>query len=265
MRGLKGKKAIVTGGAQGIGRACVEAFLEHGAAVTFGDLEEETGSRTVEELSPKGEIHFVPGDMAEEKTCIDLVAKASDLMGGVDFLINNAFSFIAAGPDATREDWCRSVEAGPIAFATMIQHVTPVMKERGGGAIVNMASISAHIAQAGRWTYNASKGAVIQITRCAALDYGAFGIRVNTLSPGWVWTREVLRAADFDQEKWEPIWGKYHMLRRLGRASEVATAAMFLCSDEASFITGSELPVDGGYGGLGSEGLGETSEFAGSS
>lgn len=265
MRGLKGKKAIVTGGAQGIGRGCVEAFLEHGVAVTFGDLEEETASRTVEELSPKGEIHFVPGDMTEEKTCLELVRKANELMGGVDFLVNNAFSFTAAGPNATREEWHRSVNAGPIAFATMIQHVAPIMKERGGGSIVNIASISAHIAQPGRWTYNASKGAVLQITRCAALDFGGDNIRVNTVSPGWIWTRETLRAADFDKEKWGPEWGKYHMLRRMGETSEIGSAVMFLCSDEASFVTGSELPVDGGYLGLGSEGLGDTAEYAGSS
>ncbi len=264
MRGLKGKKAIVTGGAQGIGRSCIEAFLDYGVAITFGDLEPEAGEKAAEELSARGEVHFLPGDMAEEKTCVDLVNGANELMGGVDFLINNAFSFTAAGPEATREEWLRSVKSGPIAFATMIQHAAPIMKMRGGGSIVNMSSISAHIAQPGRWTYNASKGAVLQVTRCAALDFGAFGIRVNTVSPGWIWTRETLRAADYDREKWGPEWGKYHMLRRMGESSEVASAVMFLCSDEASFVTGSELAVDGGYLGMGSEGLGETSEFAGS-
>lgn len=264
MRGLKGKKAIVTGGAQGIGRACVEAFLDHGVAVTFGDLEAEAGAKAMEELTGRGEVHFVPGDMAEEKACLDLIAGAKASMGGIDFLINNAFSFTAAGPNATRDEWHRSIEAGPIAFATMIQHAAPIMKERGGGSIVNIASISAHIAQPGRWTYNASKGAVLQLTRCAALDYGGDRIRVNTVSPGWIWTRETLRAADFDREKWGPEWAKYHMLRRMGEPSEIASAVMFLCSDEASFVTGSELPVDGGYLGLGSEGLGDTAEYAGS-
>jgi NAD(P)-dependent dehydrogenase (short-subunit alcohol dehydrogenase family) len=265
MRGLKGKKAIVTGGAQGIGRACVEAFLEHGVEVTFGDLEAESAAKAVEEMSAKGKVHAIVGDMAEEQTCIDLVNQANERMGGIDFLVNNAFSFTAAGPQATREEWHRSVNCGPIAFATMIQHVAPIMKGRGGGSIVNIASISAHIAQPGRWTYNASKGAVLQITRCSALDYGGDNIRVNTVSPGWIWTRETLRAADYDREKWGPEWAKYHMLRRMGEASEIGSAVMFLCSDEASFVTGSELAVDGGYLGLGSEGLGETAEYAGSS
>jgi NAD(P)-dependent dehydrogenase (short-subunit alcohol dehydrogenase family) len=97
-----------------------------------------------------------------------------------------------------------------------------------------------------------------------ALDLAIHKIRVNTLSPGWIWTREVDKAANYDREKWGPIWGKYHMLRRLGEVEECAAPAAFLLSDEASFITGTELMVDGGYCGLGSEGLGESSTFAGS-
>jgi hypothetical protein len=97
-----------------------------------------------------------------------------------------------------------------------------------------------------------------------ALDLSPFNIRVNTVSPGWIWTREVDKAAGGDRTKWGPIWGKLHMLRRLGEPREVAAAVRFLCSDEASFITAAELPVDGGYLGMGSEGLGEASSFAGS-
>ena len=102
------------------------------------------------------------------------------------------------------------------------------------------------------------------MTKCQALDLAIDGIRVNAVSPGWIWTPEVSKAANGDREKWEPVWGKYHMLRRLGEPREVARAILFLCSDDASFITGTELAVDGGYLGLGSEGLGETSSFAGS-
>ena len=97
-----------------------------------------------------------------------------------------------------------------------------------------------------------------------ALDLAAYHIRVNVVSPGWIWTPEVARAADGGRARWEPVWGRYHILRRLGEAVEVARAILFLCSDDASFITGAELPVDGGYLALGSEGLGEMSSFAGS-
>lgn len=265
MRGLEGKRAIVTGGAQGIGRACVEELLKHNCSVVISDIEEDTGLAAEKELREQGyNVHFIQGDMSKEEFCVEQVAFAVEKLGGVDFLINNAFSFVAAGLEATREEWERSMVVGPMGFAKMIQEVAKPMKAAGGGSIVNISSISAHIAQPGRWTYNSAKGAVDQLTKCAALDVAPMGIRVNSISPGWIWTREVLKAADYDQEKYDVVWGKYHMLRRCGLPSEVATAVKFLLSDDSSFITGTDLPVDGGYLGLGGEGLGEDSEFAGS-
>lgn len=262
MRGLANKRAIVTGGGLGIGRACVEALLNAGAQVVFSDFDEEIGNKTLTELRKSfSSVYFVQGDMGEELTCTQLTQSAVDLMGGIDLLVNNAFSFIAAGMDSTREQWLRSMSVGPLAFASMIQACAPHMQRAGGGAVVNMSSISAHIAQPNRWTYNAAKGAVDQLTKCTALDLAPQGIRVNSISPGWIWTSAVEAAADYDREKWEPVWGKYHMLRRCGLPEEVASAAMFLLSQEASFITGTDLPVDGGYLGLGGEGLGESSEI----
>lgn len=259
MRGLNGKKAIVTGGAQGIGRATVEALLEHGASVVFCDMDEEIGGQARAELSARGQVHFIAGDMTSEEFCQALVDFAGEKLGGVDFLVNNAFSFLAEGMNATREQWLRSMEVGPIGFATMIQRCAKPMAAAGGGAVVNLSSISAHIAQPDRWTYNSAKGAVDQLTKCAAMDLAPQGIRINSVSPGWIWTSALDGAAGGDRAKFEPIWGKYHMLRRCGQASEVASAILFLLSDEASFITGTDLPVDGGYLGLGGEGLGEES------
>jgi NAD(P)-dependent dehydrogenase (short-subunit alcohol dehydrogenase family) len=137
------------------------------------------------------------------------------------------------------------------------------MQGQGGRAIVNVASISAHIAQPNRWTYNACKGAIVAMTRCQALDLAPDGIRVNAISPAWTWTPEVARAANNDRERWEPVWGRFQMLRRFCEPREVARAILFLCSDDASFVTGTELAVDGGYLGLGSEGLGDLSSYAG--
>jgi NAD(P)-dependent dehydrogenase (short-subunit alcohol dehydrogenase family) len=145
----------------------------------------------------------------------------------------------------------------------MVQAVFEPMRAAGGGAIVNIASVSGHVAQPSRWTYNACKGAILTMTKCMALDLAPHKIRVNAISPGWIWTPEVAKAAGNDRARWEPVWGRYHMLRRLGEPREVARAILFLCSDDASFITGAELPVDGGYLGLGSEALGDTSTFAG--
>jgi NAD(P)-dependent dehydrogenase (short-subunit alcohol dehydrogenase family) len=264
MRGLSGRAAIVTGGSTGIGRAIVERLCAEGVRVTFSGIS-DGGVATERELAQKGcSVKFVRGDMAEEAFCRRLVEAALSHWGQINYLVNNAFSFIAKGRAATREDWLRMMNVGPIGYATMGQLVVEPMKAQGGGAIVNLSSISAHIAQPDRWTYNAAKGAVNQLTRCMALDMASFGIRVNTVSPGWIWTREVDKAAGGDRAKWGPIWGRFHMLRRLGEVEECAAPVAFLLSDEASFITATEVMVDGGYCGMGSEGLGEASSFAGS-
>ena len=242
----------------------MERLCAEGVSVTFTGIS-DGGTATEQECRAHGwSVQFLRGDMADEAFCRQVVDAAVAQWGGVDYLVNNAFSFIAKGRDATRDDWNRMMNVGPIGYATMAQLVVEPMKTRGAGAILNLSSISAHIAQPNRWTYNAAKGAVNQLTRCMALDLAPFGIRVNTLSPGWIWTREVDKACAGDRAKWGPIWGQYHILRRLGEVEECAGPAAFLLSDEASFITGAELMVDGGYHAIGSEGLGDTSTFAGS-
>lgn len=258
-----GRAAIVTGGASGIGKAVVDRLCAEGCSVTFTGIS-EAGDRTMAEFSERGyNVQFLRGDMAKEEFCRTVVSSAGEKWGRLDCLVNNAFSFIAKGADATRDDWQRMFNVGPIGYATMASLCAPQLRVSGVGSIVNMSSVSAHIAQPVRWTYNAAKGAVVQLTRCMAMDF-APDIRVNTVSPGWIWTREVDKAANNDREKWGPIWGKFHLLRRLGEVEEVAAATAFLLSDDASFVTGADLFVDGGYLAMGSEGLGEASSFAGS-
>jgi NAD(P)-dependent dehydrogenase (short-subunit alcohol dehydrogenase family) len=256
--------ALVTGGASGIGRATVEELCREGAAVALLDIE-EIGQAVARELAERGyNVLFCQGDIADEQFCSGAIRQTLERLGRIDFLVNNAFSFIAKGLDATREDWERMLRVGPIGFATMAQLVAEPMRQQGGGAIVNVSSISAFIAQPNRWTYNAAKGAVHTLTKCMALDLAPYGIRVNSVSPGWIWTREVDKAAGGDRARWEPVWGQFHMLERCGDPVEVAAAILFLLSDDASFITAADLAVDGGYQGLGSEGLGRSSQFAGS-
>jgi NAD(P)-dependent dehydrogenase (short-subunit alcohol dehydrogenase family) len=259
-----GKVAIVTGGTAGIGRAIARQLGLEGASVLITGLPKD-GNAAATELQAEGiDALCLQGDMADEGFCKRVVDTAVERWGGVDLLVNNAFSFLAKGVDVTREDWHHSFDVGPFGFACMIQLCAPVMKRRGGGVVVNVSSISGFVAQTGRWTYNCAKGAVNQLTRCAALDLAADGIRVNSISPGWIWTREVEKAAGHDRAKWEPVWGCYHMLQRLGEPIECARAALFLLSDDASFITGTDLPVDGGYQSMGPEGLGQTARVAGS-
>ncbi|NBR09790.1 MAG: SDR family oxidoreductase [Opitutaceae bacterium] len=261
---FQGKVALVTGGTNGIGYAIALELLREGAQVVVSGLPAD-GAEGERAFAAAGFTPFlVAGDLASEAFCDELVAAVLARHGRLDYLVNNAFSFIAKGLDATREDFLRSLSVGPIAFARLMQLVAEPMKRVGGGAIVNVSSISAKIAQPNRWTYNAAKGAVTQLTRCAALDLAPHKIRVNSVSPGWIWTREVDKAAGGDRATYDPIWGQFHMLRRMGLPIEIAGPVLFLLSDDASFITGSDLPVDGGYNGLGPEGLGQNTKIAGS-
>jgi len=264
---FKDKVAIVTGGASGIGRAIVEELCREGCAVCFTGIS-EVGHTTAKELSDAGhQALFLQGDMEDESYCKSIVPATIGKFGKLNYLVNNAFSFIAKGLDATVEEWERMMRVGPIAYSLLAASVVEPMKAQGGGAIVNMSSISAFIAQPNRWTYNAAKGAVLNLTRCMAFDLAKYGIRVNSVSPGWIWTREVYKAANMDgggREKWDPIWGEYHMLGRCGEPIECAGPVLFLLSDDASFVTSADLAIDGGYCGMGPEGLGKTTVLAGS-
>jgi NAD(P)-dependent dehydrogenase (short-subunit alcohol dehydrogenase family) len=264
---FKGKVAIVTGGASGIGRAIVEELCKEGASVAFSGIS-DIGVKTEAELRKQGfDVLFCRGDMADENFCRELAAKTIAKWSKINYLVNNAFSFTAKGLDATPEDWLRVMQVGPMAYARMVQNVLEPMKKQGGGSIVNMSSISAFQAQPNRWTYNAAKGAVQTLTRNMALDLAPYNIRVNSVSPGWIWTREVYKAAELSgggREKWDKIWGQYHMLERCGEPVECAGPVLFLLSDDASFITATDLPIDAGYQSMGPEGLGKQSTFAGS-
>ena len=264
---FKDKVAIVTGGSSGIGRAIVEELCKEGASVAFSGIS-KIGLTTSKELTDAGfDVLFCRGDMADEKFCKSIVEQTLEKWGGINYLVNNAFSFNAKGMDAKAEDWERIFKVGPVGYARMVQNVAESMKKQGGGAIVNMSSISAFQAQPNRWTYNSAKGAVHTMTKCMALDLAKYNIRVNSVSPGWIWTREVYKAADLDgggREKWDPIWGQYHMLERCGEPIECAGPTLFLLSDDASFITATDLPIDAGYQSMGPEGLGKTTVIAGS-
>ena len=259
-----GKVAIVTGGASGIGEATVREFAAEGATPVILDLNEVHGEQVASDLLAQGRpAHYRHLDVSDAEASMAVVKGVAAELGRVDFLVNDAASFINRGLDVTTADWERTLGVNVRGYANMVQACFEPMRAAGGGAVVNIASISGHIAQPNRWTYNACKGAILALTRCQAMDLAPHHIRVNSVSPGWIWTPEVAKAAGGDRAKWEPVWGRYHLLRRLGEPREVARAILFLCSDDASFITGAELPVDGGYLAMGSEGLGDTSTFAG--
>jgi dihydroanticapsin dehydrogenase len=167
-------------------------------------------------------------------------------------LVNNAAVFVLRGLEATAEEWRKSLDVNIVGTAFITKHVAPEISKAGGGAIVNLASISAIIAQPNFITYSTTKAAIAQMTRCLALDLAGGNIRVNAVCPGTIWTPQVERMAaeaglDRDAAEADPEWGGKHLLGRMGHAREVANAILFLASDEASFITGECLVVDGGY------------------
>ncbi len=258
------KVAVITGAASGIGEAAAREFAKEGAAAAILDINAERGARVAAELVEQGlKAAYFPLDVADSSACKKAAEEVAAQWGRIDCLVNSAVSFVGKGLDVSPADWERSLGVNVCGTANMAQACTPFIAAAGGGAIVNISSISAHAAQPNRWTYNATKGAVLSLTKCQALDLADYNIRVNAVSPGWTWTPEVAKAAGGDRAAWEPVWGRFSILKRLGDAREIARAILFLCSDDASFITGAELPVDGGYTALGSEGLGGSSSFAG--
>lgn len=258
---LEGHVAVVTGAASGIGAATAEAFAGAGARVVLVDLNERALAEQAERMTDTFGADRVQAeslDISDDAA----VTETLERVGRVDHLVNCAASFINAGVGATRDEWSRSLGVNVIASSMLTAKASARMPR--GSTVVNVSSISAHVAQPDRWTYNATKAAILALTRGQALDLGKSGIRVNAVSPGWIWTPEVDKAASGDRETWDPVWGRFHILERLGLPSEVADAVLFLSGPRSTFITGSELMVDGGYSALGPEGHGDTAQFAGS-
>ncbi|MEV0263780.1 SDR family oxidoreductase [Streptomyces sp. NPDC050617] len=244
-RDFAGATCVITGGASGIGRATAHAFAAAGAHVVLVDRDAETLHRTAKEL--EGTATEVVGDISRQADC-RAAARAAEAVGlPVRALVNCAAAFLARGERARPEDWDRSLGTNVKGSAMMTAEVGPLLRLTSGAAVVNVASISGHIAQPGQWTYSAGKGALLALTRCQALDLADDGIRVNSVSPGLVWTPEVERMTGGDRAAWGPVLGEHHMLRRVGEPEEIAAAVLFLCGPGATFITGADLPVDGGY------------------
>jgi len=254
MMRLSGKVAVVTGGGAGIGKATCLLFAEEGASVVIAEQNETTGAQVAAEISANGGTAlFIPTDVSDESNVKSMVAATVGKFEAIHILVNNAAVFRQKGLDASVEDWRRNFDVNVIGLALVSKYVVSEMRRAGGGAIVNLASISAFVAQPNLMTYNATKGAIVAVTRCMALDLAPDKIRVNAVCPGVTYTEHMQerleREVGLNREQADahPDWGGLHMLQRVADPREIAYPIVFLVSDEASFITAESLMVDGGY------------------
>ena len=247
---VPGKVAIVTGAGSGIGRAAAEVLSEEGAKVVVADVDQKGGRETVDAIQKKGHIvHFVEADISREADAKRISDEAVKVFGGIDILVNDAATFVLKGFEATVEDWQHSLGVNVIGTAMVTKYAVEHMKKQGG-SIVILGSMSGFIAQPDFFAYSVTKAALIQMTRNMAMDLGPHKIRVNCVCPGTIITAASYRhmaKVGITLEEFNAQEGAKTFLARAGEPREVAYAILFLASDEASYITGSSLMVDGGY------------------
>lgn len=249
---FSGKRAVVTGGASGIGKATALRLVEEGAEVWIGDID-EAGGREIAETS-NGRIHFLRTDVTQASD-IAAIMQAADAAGGLDVVFNNAG---AGGSRDTidlisPEDWDRTQSLLLRSVALGIRYAAPLMTARGGGAIVNTSSIAALQTGAAPTAYSVAKAGVLHLTTMAAADLSRHNIRVNAVCPGFITTNIFTSALGIEGEKRDQANGAIGQiaataqpLQRAGRPEDIAAAVAFLASDDAGFITGTHITVDGG-------------------
>ncbi|MDT8304876.1 MAG: SDR family oxidoreductase [Anaerolineae bacterium] len=248
MTDMNGKVAIVTGGSAGIGLATVRRFVERGANVVIADIDAPSGEEAVASL-PEGQALFVHTDVSREEDVKEMVRKTVEQFGRLDYAVNNAGVGGAAATtaDYTLDDWRRVIDINLTGVWLCMKYELQAMLESGGGAIVNVSSILSTVGFATAPAYVASKHGVNGLTKTAAVEYATQGIRVNTVSPGFVYTAMLEKAGMAEgTELYEQI-AELHPMHRMGTPEEAANLIVWTCSDEASFVTGATLLVDGGY------------------
>jgi NAD(P)-dependent dehydrogenase (short-subunit alcohol dehydrogenase family) len=245
--GLGGKVCLITGGAQGIGEACVRLFVEDGARVVFVDIHKAKGEALQAQLQQQGhDVLFMACDIGSKAEVESLVSQVIERLGQIDVLISNAGIFKAAPfLEVTEADFDEVLRVNLKGAFLIGQAVARVMKTQGGGAIVHMSSVNGVLAIPEIASYNVSKGGLNQLTRAMALALADSGIRVNAVAPGTIATELANKAVLTSEEARQKILGRTPM-KRLGNPVEVAHVVAFLASDAASYITGEVITVDGG-------------------
>jgi 2-keto-3-deoxy-L-fuconate dehydrogenase len=249
MFSLKNKIAVITGGGSGIGQAIAILFAKQGATVHILELSEETGLETKNRIHTEGGICYIHAcNVAHQATVLSVF----DNIGPIDILVNNAgIAHIGTVETTTEADFDRIVSVNIKGVYNCLKAAIPLMKAKGGGVVLNMASVGGLVGLPDRFAYSMSKGAVLTMTLSIAKDYIKDNIRCNSISPARIYTPFVegflnKNYADNKAEMFEKL-SKSQPIGRMGTPDEVAALALYLCSDEAGFITGCDYPIDGGF------------------
>jgi NAD(P)-dependent dehydrogenase (short-subunit alcohol dehydrogenase family) len=253
MNRLAGKAAIVTGGAVGIGRACVQRMAEEGAKVAILDVMASEGTALAADLTARGhDVAFWQVDVSDEAAVKSAIDAAATRFGGLQVMVNNAGISGSPKPtdQVTEAEWDRvqAVNVKGVFFGT--KHAIPHLRAAGKGSIINLSSIAGLIGVGGIAPYHASKGAVRLMAKNDAITYAPEKIRVNSIHPAYIWTPMVenhLRATAPDVEAAKAAAGAAHPIGTMGEPDDIAWAVVWLASDEAKFVTGAEIVIDGGY------------------
>jgi NAD(P)-dependent dehydrogenase (short-subunit alcohol dehydrogenase family) len=250
---LRDKVAIITGAGSGQGRAAAKIFAREGAAVVIAEWNEENGRQVEKEILADGQqALFIKTDVSDEESIVSLVDEVMNRYGKIDVVFNNAGIGFSANSkykmasliETPQLDWNNIIGINLNGVYLLCKHVLPIMIRQNGGSIVNNASLNGISGVTGADAYTAAKGGVVALTRVMAVDYGKYNIRVNCICPGAIDTpmiAEVLSVPEFAEKFAEGC-----PLRRVGKPEEIANAALFLASEESSYVTGLIMPVDGG-------------------
>jgi NAD(P)-dependent dehydrogenase (short-subunit alcohol dehydrogenase family) len=250
MSDLSGRTAVVTGGATLLAHGVVAALADAGAGVVVADVD-EIGGAAAEALGE--DILFVRTDVTDDASIAALVGTTVERFGGIDIVVNLAAVYLDEGFATSRQDWLRALDVNVVSMVEVVRQAHPHLAASEHAAIVNFTSISSKVAQTGRWVYPASKAAIVQLTRSMALDLASDGIRVNSVSPGWTWSKVMDDLSGGDRAKTDAVAAPFHVTGRVGDGAEVGAVVAFLVSDAASVVTGADWAADGGYSALGPE------------
>lgn len=250
MTDLAGKVAIVTGGAASIGAAISRHFHACGASVVIAARSHDKGRAIERELQTR--VLFVPADITDDAALDALLGTTIEKFGGLDVLVNNACAYSDDGAGTTRQTWLSTLNTNVVSAAILGEKARPHLRSRGGN-ILNIGSISGVAPHIGRWAYPVSKAAMIHLTRTQAVEYAQDGIRVNLLRLGHIWSDPFDGLTSGGRSHADAVTAPFNLMGRVADAEEVARMAAFIASSGASYTTGAEIAVDGGYSAMGPE------------